>query len=104
MLGLGTRHGAATGSTIGAGLLAMVVGPLESPAMASASNCQQGNGTGPNGLIKNCADSSVTSLSMMYRKWSRSANEPAGNYCAIAWRYRASRYYEHGQVCVRAHS
>jgi|SRR5690348_11448510 len=98
MLGLSTRLGAAPGSTIEAALLAMVVGPLASPAMASASSRQQENGTGPNRLIKNCADFSIASLGTMYRKCSRSVNEPAGNYCAIAWRYIASRCYEHGQV------
>jgi hypothetical protein len=104
MLGLRTRLGAATGSTIGAALPALVFVLLASSAMASASSCQQENDTGPNGLIKNGTDSSIASLSTMYRKWSRSANELAGNYCAIAWRYTASRYYEHGQVCVGAHS
>jgi hypothetical protein len=60
--------------------------------------------TGPRGLIKNCASTTVPSGGTIYCTWSPNANEPAGNYCVTSWQYESGSYIERGHACVDVHS
>ena len=60
--------------------------------------------SGPRGLIKNCADTSINPLQTIYCTWSPNANEPAGNYCATGWQFASGGYVDIGEGCVGVHS
>ena len=60
--------------------------------------------TGPHGLIKNCATTTVGSLDTIYCTWSPNANETAGDYCATAWQLLSGKQQENGYACLDVHS
>jgi hypothetical protein len=60
--------------------------------------------TGPHGLIKNCASTTVGSLDTITCTWSPNASETAGNYCATSWQLESGQQESRGHACVDVHS
>jgi len=60
--------------------------------------------SGPDGLIKNCAQTNIAGGATIYCTWSPNANEPGGNYCATAWEYLNDQYVNQGEACLDVHS
>jgi hypothetical protein len=58
--------------------------------------------SGPDGLIKNCKQTSVPGgYGHISCTWSPHANEEAGNYCATTWQYVSGvGYVSRGSPCV----
>lgn len=56
--------------------------------------------SGPHGVIKNCAATTIGPLQTIYCTWSPHATEPAGKYCATGWQYASGQYHNVGEPCV----
>jgi hypothetical protein len=56
--------------------------------------------SGPNGLIKNCAQVNVGPLATITCTWSPDHTETQGDYCATSWHYNGSGYTSYGEACV----
>jgi hypothetical protein len=66
---------------------------------------------GPNGLIKNCATFTLGSglgthgPTCTWTNPSPNANEPAGDYCSVAWQYLGGNNYAEGAPeCIGVHA
>jgi len=60
--------------------------------------------SGPHGVIKNCAATTIGPLQTIYCTWSPHANEPAGKYCATGWQFASGQYHNVGEPCVDVHN
>jgi hypothetical protein len=61
--------------------------------------------SGPNGLIKNCAQTNVAALQTITCTWSPNKPETQGNYCSTTWHYDGDGdYTSYGKACVDVHS
>jgi len=60
--------------------------------------------SGPKGLIKNCAQTNVSSEETITCTWSPNATETAGDYCSTTWHYADGTYNSLGKACLDVHS
>jgi len=56
--------------------------------------------SGPNGLIKNCAQVNIGGGGTTSCSWDPNANETAGNYCSDTWQDVSGTYTDRGHACV----